>query len=262
MVSSCDYKIAIINELDESFFVDKERITKIIAHRGYWDTKGSCENSLASITKAADIGVDGLECDIWITADDSVVVNHDPTHGGMVIRNNRYSDLAKIFLPNGECFPLFRQYIDVLKKYPDLILFIEIKDPASVDQMIKIIDSADLENETVFMSFNKAVCEWLIKMDPQYKVQLLQGDGNPIMCKSLASKGFFGIAYSLSFYNKTNSIIDDAKKNSLYLSAWTLTNSEQYDWLFDKQFDYAITDIPSMLVNKTKGDMKYWKPVY
>ncbi len=36
--------------------------TQVIAHRGYWDTHGSAQNSLASLEKADEIGAYGSEC--------------------------------------------------------------------------------------------------------------------------------------------------------------------------------------------------------
>ena len=50
---------------------------KIIAHRGYWQTSGSAQNSLASLVKADSIGCYGSEFDVWLTADDRLIVNHD-----------------------------------------------------------------------------------------------------------------------------------------------------------------------------------------
>lgn len=47
--------------------------TRIIAHRGCWDTDGSAQNSLASLIKADGIGVYGAEFDVHITRDVVVV---------------------------------------------------------------------------------------------------------------------------------------------------------------------------------------------
>lgn len=42
---------------------------KVVAHRGYWTTPGSAQNSIASITKADAIGAFGSEFDVWMTTD-------------------------------------------------------------------------------------------------------------------------------------------------------------------------------------------------
>ena len=49
----------------------------IVAHRGFWRTDGSAQNSIASFQKAAEIGCWGSEFDVWMTADGVPVVFHD-----------------------------------------------------------------------------------------------------------------------------------------------------------------------------------------
>ena len=40
--------------------------TKVIAHRGFWKTPGSSQNSISSLLKADSIGCYGSEFDVWI----------------------------------------------------------------------------------------------------------------------------------------------------------------------------------------------------
>ena len=76
--------------------------TQVVAHRGYWDTKGSAQNSIASLRKAADAKVYGSECDVHITADSVIIVNHDPKINDLVIADSKYADLKIQLLKNGE----------------------------------------------------------------------------------------------------------------------------------------------------------------
>ena len=46
--------------------------TQVIAHRGYWKTDGSAQNSIAALLKADSIGCYGSEFDVWLTADDKL----------------------------------------------------------------------------------------------------------------------------------------------------------------------------------------------
>ena len=39
--------------------------TKVIAHRGFWKTPGSSQNSISSLLKADSIGCYGSEFDVW-----------------------------------------------------------------------------------------------------------------------------------------------------------------------------------------------------
>ncbi|MDR2680038.1 MAG: glycerophosphodiester phosphodiesterase, partial [Tannerella sp.] len=46
---------------------------KVIAHRGYWQTYGSAQNSIRSFERAAETGVYGSEFDVHMTADSVLV---------------------------------------------------------------------------------------------------------------------------------------------------------------------------------------------
>ena len=65
---------------------------KVVAHRGYWTTEGSAQNSIASLQKAAEIGCWGSEFDVWMTADGSGAQS-----GGLVTKVS-YTEVAKIFI--------------------------------------------------------------------------------------------------------------------------------------------------------------------
>ena len=58
---------------------------KVIAHRGFWDAPGSAQNSIRALVKADSIGCWGSEFDVWMTADDKLVVNHDASFKGLHI---------------------------------------------------------------------------------------------------------------------------------------------------------------------------------
>lgn len=83
----------------------------VIAHRGAWKAKDLPQNSLASLKEAIAIGAHGSEFDVHITADDSMVVNHDDDFNGMLIEETTYGDLVKVKLPNGEKLPTLREYL-------------------------------------------------------------------------------------------------------------------------------------------------------
>ena len=42
---------------------------KVVAHRGYWKTEGSAQNSIRALVKADSVGCHSTEFDVWISAD-------------------------------------------------------------------------------------------------------------------------------------------------------------------------------------------------
>ena len=67
--------------------VSAKRKTKVIAHRGYWKTEGSAQNSIRSLERANEIKVYGSEFDVHLTADNVPVVYHDRKIEGKDIQN-------------------------------------------------------------------------------------------------------------------------------------------------------------------------------
>ena len=115
----------------------------VIAHRGAWKDTGLPQNSLASFIAAAEMGCHGSECDVWLSADDSLVICHDATRDGKRIDSMTYEEVISVLLENGEKIPTLREYIMVAKDYPRTKLIIDLKtnkDPERTWLMLQLID--------------------------------------------------------------------------------------------------------------------------
>lgn len=67
---------------------------KVVAHRGFWATEGSAQNSIRSLVKADSIGCWGSEFDVWMTQDGKLVVNHDDNINGIVIETSTSKEVT------------------------------------------------------------------------------------------------------------------------------------------------------------------------
>ena len=90
--------------------------TKVVAHRGFWKTDGSAQNSIAALVKADSIDCYGSEFDVWLSADGQLVVNHDNSFSGKKIEQTTFGELTSLKLSNGENLPSLEQYFDAAKK--------------------------------------------------------------------------------------------------------------------------------------------------
>ena len=111
--------------------VSAKRKTKVIAHRGYWKTEGSAQNSIRSLERANEIKVYGSEFDVHLTADNVPVVFHDSKIQGKHIQTTPYAELKDLKLPNGETLPTLEQYLDRAKKLKKTKLIFELKSHAT-----------------------------------------------------------------------------------------------------------------------------------
>ena len=83
----------------------------IVAHRGAWKKNTLPENSIAALKYAIDLKCTGSEFDVWMTADDSLIINHDPNYNNLPIEKTSYADLSVFTLLNREKLPTLREYI-------------------------------------------------------------------------------------------------------------------------------------------------------
>jgi glycerophosphoryl diester phosphodiesterase len=115
----------------------------VIAHRGAWKDTGLPQNSLASFQAAAIMGCHGSECDVWLSADDSLVICHDATRDGKRIDSMCYEEVTSVLLENGEKIPTLREYITIAKKYPRTKLIIDLKTNKEPDRTLRMLQMID-----------------------------------------------------------------------------------------------------------------------
>lgn len=113
--------------------------TDIIGHRGAAGL--ALENSIAAIKAALRLGVPAIEIDIRLTADNQLVLAHDPTLKRIAgdrrkIRNHAYKDLREIRLKDDSPLPLLT---DALKIIGSLPVIIEVKDIGSTEPLCKVL---------------------------------------------------------------------------------------------------------------------------
>lgn len=227
----------------------KDRASQVIAHRGYWKTEGSAQNSISSLQKTYKIGVYGSEFDVHITRDDSVVVFHDDDVEGIKIENAKYADIKDKRLANGEKIPTLWEYVAAAKKLGGMKLILEIKEHIKksdedrcVDATLRIIQEAGMENRVEYISFSKHACDYLVSQGKgAFKVAYLNGDMTPQEAKQA---GYTGIDYEDKVYDLYPSWISDAKKLGLTTNVWTVNNLKKIKKFFDQGIDYITTNEP------------------
>ncbi|KAA6316880.1 hypothetical protein EZS27_032879 [termite gut metagenome] len=225
--------------------------TQIIVHRGYWDKLGSAQNSISSLKNAIDIEVYGSELDVWITQDDTLVLNHDEGYQGVIIQKAMYADLSALRLVNGEPLPTLQQYIDVMKKQHKTKLIVEIKphntsesDIRAADAVVRVIDKNGIADRVDYISFSEPICQELITLNPKHRVAYLSGDKSP---KELKSSGYWGLDYNKECLKKNPTWIKEAQNLGLTTNVWTVNNVEDMKYFISQGIDFITTNDPQLL---------------
>lgn len=225
----------------------------VIAHRGAWKKNNLPENSIASLKEAIRLGCTGSEFDIWMTADDSIVINHDPQYNKLQIEKTNYNELLQFKLSNGEKIPTLREYLLAGLDNNNLtMLVLEIKPSTiSVDRgrlvaskVVQLVKDLNATAMSAYISFDYEILKRIIEIDPKAATQYLKGDIEPLQLKK---DKMTGLDYHFSVFKKQPTWAEQAKKEKLILNAWTVNDGAEMNLLLDNGFHYITTNEPELL---------------
>jgi glycerophosphoryl diester phosphodiesterase len=226
--------------------------TRVIAHRGYWDTEGAAQNSIASLNKAIEAGVYGSEFDVVITQDGIPIVNHDDSIAGYRIEATPYHLLQDISLPNGERLPTLERYLEEGRKNRATRLILEIKphkeeanERRLAETVVAMVREKDLAEQVEYISFSRFICGELVRLSPRSQVAYLGGDIPP---SQLKEAGLTGLDYSYRALNENPGWIQEAKEAGLTINVWTVNDPEMMKTFIGQGVDYITTDKPEELL--------------
>jgi glycerophosphoryl diester phosphodiesterase len=243
--------------------------TRVIAHRGFHTTDGSCRNSLAALKEAQKLGVYGSECDINLTKDGEIVVAHGNMHpdksvhkGEMervFIQKSTLAEVQAIPLENGEHMPTLEEYLSQTQKDPYTKLIIEIKSHATpaeetkiVKQTVKLVAKYGLQERVEYIAFRPWVCFELKRFAPKgTPIAYLNGDYKPDYVKGM---GISGIDYKYDVLKKHPKWIKQCHKLGLTVNVWTVNDEEALRWVIEQGVDFITTDNP-VLAKKLIAEM-------
>lgn len=223
--------------------------SRTVAHRGYWNTGKSAQNSRTALRKAIEAGLYGVETDVWLNADGELFLNHDASFNGVDIKTATSEQCGNLVLTNGETMPRLSDYFDIMKECGNgLKLFIEIKDHdsdvlnrAAATATVMAVKAAGMEQNCEYKSFNRTVCEQIMADDPDARVAYLKGDLTP---EELQGKGYACMDYEKSILRKNPQWILKAHNLGLTVNAWTVNTMAEMIEMSRLGADYITTDEP------------------
>ncbi|MBQ3609206.1 MAG: glycerophosphodiester phosphodiesterase [Bacteroidaceae bacterium] len=221
--------------------------TQVIAHRGFWKTEGSAQNSIAALEKAAEERLYGSEFDVQVTLDGKLIVNHDAKFQGFVIAETPFKELKKIKLKNGEKLPTLKKYLKAGKKQ-DIQLILEIKSHKSKEvedkmaaDIVKMVKKMGLQKQVEYIAFSLNICEQLAKLTPESEIAYLNGNLSPA---ELKKKGINGIDYNQKVLEKHPEWVEEAHRLGMKVNVWTVNKEDMMRKFIDMKVDYITTDYP------------------
>lgn len=225
--------------------------TEVIAHRGYWKTDGSSQNSIRALVKADSIACYGSEFDVWLTADDVLVVNHDAVFKGVEIETSQSKDARAIVLSNGENLPSLKQYLQAGKDCTTRLVF-ELKphknrlqEAKAVIDGIMMVDRMGLNDRVEYITFSADALEEFIKYAPKgTPVYYLNGEKTP---QELHKLGAAGMDYNIRVFKKHPEWIKECHDLGMKVNVWTVNKEEDMKWCIEQGVDFITTNEPELL---------------
>lgn len=221
---------------------------KIIAHRGYWDTEGSAQNSLTALTKAAEAGCYGSEFDVWMTADEELIVYHDKKLNKRPIVEMTAAEVCSHRLPNGERIPTLTEYLNLAQQLPNIHLVLELKphpnralEAKATEKCVQMVEQAGLSQRTDYISFSLEACRDFHRLAPASKVFYLKGNLSP---EELKSEGFAGANYNFIVYLLHPSWLSECRRLGLETNVWTVNSDSLLRRYIKKGIGYITTNRP------------------
>lgn len=234
--------------------------TQVIAHRGFWKTDGSAQNSIAALVKADSIQCYGSEFDVWLTKDNQLVVNHDDTFHGVTIQDATSSVCTAIRLDNGESLPTLRQYLEKSRML-NTRLILELKSHRTPEQetqaikgIVAMVKEFSLEKRVEYISFSQHAIKEFVRLAPKgTPIYYLNGDIPP---QELKDWGCAGPDYHINVFRKHPEWIEECHRLGMKVNAWTIDKVEDMEWLIEHKADFITTNQPVLLQQIIKKSLE------
>lgn len=225
----------------------------VIGHRG---AKGHvAENTLPSIKKAMDLGVDGIEIDVFRCASGELVVFHDKTLEKLTNASGYVEDLTldslrKVKVLGNFNIPTLQEALDLISA--KVFLNIELKGTQTAvlthELLTPYLESGQWTTDKLMISsFNWEELELFYDVNKEIPIAVLT-EADPLdaipVAKQLQAK-----AINPNFRALNQKNVNKIKSENLRIYPWTVNNPADIQNMIELGVDGIITDFPERVLN-------------
>ena len=239
----------------------------VIAHRG--GAQESTENTIGAFQRAGKIGADGIETDIRLTRDGTVVVYHDDTFGRVeglpqaqrtrLVSDMTYAELtAQTLIPVGEDTGGRRvpTLNDLLAQVHSGLLNIELKRCAKFDDLVKktitIFKSYPEMDRVVLEAPDLDTAKKLRKaLGPRLKLHINPGYDSTVPLRDSLARvlKFKPHSVSISYKVLARDMVESAHRAGVEVWVWTVNDNDVAERMRTLGVDAIKTDRPTALMS-------------
>ncbi len=243
---------------------------RVISHRGA--NRLAPQNTLPAFQKAVDLGAEGMELDVHLTKDGTIVVCHDYTidrtsNGTGAVADYTYEELLQFdfgsyFSPEfaGTKIPTLAEFFELSRSME--LLNVEIKSPKDkhspiARRTIEAAKQAGLADKLLISSFDAAVLLACKEVDRSIRTALLYSfDLKETPNIAELAEGYVAYAQSIDVQALhpfmmflDEDYAENCHKAGLLVHPWTVNEAEGMQTVIDWGCDGIITDYPDVAKN-------------
>ena len=224
------------------------RRTVVVAHRGFHQE--APENSERAAMLAVEAGADAIECDVYLSADGEIMINHDDTTKRLMDQNLTVAESTKEQLQaltftgetaqEGDKMPTLEELFiaaDEADPDDDVIHVIEIKHTAEalIEPLAEAIYDAGMEDRVVFISFSDDQLRRIREVMPEISVGELNSCTQSGADTAANLEDLFGQIDPLNaFYNcnygaQNPGLVEAARHRGVYIHPWTVNDQSVFE---------------------------------
>ena len=227
----------------------------VIGHRG---AKGECaENTLPCLEHAIRVGADIVEVDVRETKDGKLIILHDSDFERVAGVNlspkeltyREIKDRIKVF---GEYpVPTLEEVLELVKDRVGL--FVEIKEPPTVEKVVKTFEDFNLTDTVAVISFYEEALKGVRELNPKLVTGYIyvKPQDAIITAKKVGAKIILP-KYPLA----TPKAVAFAHRLKLKVVPWVVNDDKVLEKVLKATPDGIATDYPSWLVKKREELLK------
>lgn len=230
-------------------------MVNVIGHRGAAGLEP--ENTLRSIRKAIELGVDQVEIDVRLTKDCQLVVIHDATvdrttNGRGYVKDFTFDELRLLDAGKGEQIPSLEEVLNLTKG--KIVLQIELKEEGTARPVVRLIESRHAEGDVIISSFIHGLLEEVHRLNPRLETGTLFYEFEGDMCQRAVD--VHSKAIHVYYHDTDAKLVAEARGKGLKVVVWGVPDTtEAMKRLIELDVDGICTDRPDILINLLKSNL-------
>jgi glycerophosphoryl diester phosphodiesterase len=218
----------------------------IIGHRGAAALEP--ENTLLSIERAMNIGVDAVEIDVHLSKDKELVVIHDATvdrttNGTGPVSSYTVQEIKRLDAGKGEAIPTLQEVIDFIDRR--VMLVIELKEEGTERSVVDLIIQNNLFDKACVISFWHRLVKTVKEMDSRIKTGVLLV-GSPVDACIATQASADALVMKYSFVDRE--FVKIAHKKGIKVFIWNIDDQDLLKPYVDMGVDAIGTNDPRVLI--------------